>query len=336
VISIKIRTKAISGIAGMIAVCLLAILLGPTPAHAETLKPVTFLPQWSPQAQFAGYYVAEAKGFYKRRGLAVTILRGGPEQPAGDQLAAGQVDFGTLFLTEGIARRDQGTPLVNVGQIVQKSALMLVARKASGIRTPRDFNGRRVSVWEDFNLQPLAFFQRNNVDVTIVPQGYTLNLFLMGGVDAASAMWYNEYYAILNSGIDADEMNTFLLADHGLNFPEDGIYCREETLLRDPEMVRAFVQGSIEGWRHAFDHPEEALTIVMARVNAANLPTNRGHQKWMLARMGDIIRPAGGTAPMGTLTEAEFRFVAGQLRESGIIETIPDFLEFYDPTPSTP
>lgn len=301
------------------------------PAIAGELTPVTFLPQWSPQSQFAGYYVAQAKEFYKQQGLSVNILHGGPGQPAGPGLATKKTDFATLFLTDGIALRDQGVPLVNVAQIVQRSALMLVARKKSGIETPADFEGKRVSVWDDFRLQPQAFFRQNQVDVTIISQGYTVNLFLMGGVDAASAMWYNEYYAILNAGIDAEELKTFLLADHGLNFPEDGIYCRQETLMRNPETVKAFVRASIRGWQYAFDHREEALDIVMARVNEANLPTNRVHQEWMLARMQDIIVPENNREAMGSLNRTDFEFVARQLKQRGITETIPEYGEFYEP-----
>lgn len=305
-------------------------------AAAQAPESVVFSPQWSPQAQFAGYYTALARGFYRQRGLSVTILRGGPERPAGDLLISGRADFVTLFLTEGLALRDKGHAVVNIAQLVQRSALMLVARKSAGILKPEDFNGRRVSVWNDFRWQPLAFFRKNRLDVSIVPQGYTLNLFLMGGVDAASAMWYNEYHTILNAGLDADELSTFMLADYGLNFPEDGIYCRLETLRRDPETVRAFVQASLAGWTYAFDHPDEALDRVMERVHAANLPTNRIHQKWMLARMQELIRLPGHPRPMGALSPDDFRFVAEKLHESGIIQTIPDFQEFYDPAPSAP
>lgn len=307
---------------------------GVSVGRAEALKAFDFLPQWSPQAQFAGYYVAAAKGFYAQRGLAVTVLRGGPERPSGAQLAAGMVDFGTLFLTEGLVLRDQGIPLVNVGQLVQRSALMLVARTESCIRTPEDLAGRRVSVWDAFQVQPRAFFRRHGLVVNVVPQGYTVNLFLMGGVDAASAMWYNEYFTIRNAGIDAEELVTFFLADYGLNFPEDGIYCREETLRRDPAGVQAFVQASLDGWRYALAHPEEALEIVMAQVEAANLPTNRGHQRWMLARMADIIRPPGHDRPMGVLAESDFRLVTEALHQSGMLQTLPDYLEFHDPRPA--
>jgi NitT/TauT family transport system substrate-binding protein len=323
-------------IAGLLG-CLLLCALFPTgAAFGQELKAATFVPQWSPQAQFAGYYVAHAKGFYRRQGLDLKILRGGPDQPAAELLTEGRADFGTLFLTAGIALRARDVPLVNIGQIVQRSALLLVSLKKSGIVSPVDFNGKRVSVWDAFALQPQAFFQRNNLAVVVVPQGYTPNLFLRGGVDAASAMWYNEYHTILNAGIDADELNTFFLADFGLNFPEDGIYCRQEMLLRDPAMVRAFVQGSLEGWRYAFDHPEEALDIVMEHVTSAQLPTNRVHQKWMLARMQDIIVPPQRSHPMGTLLASDYRFVTQRLLENGIISTIPEYSDFHDPTPATP
>lgn len=331
--SILVRKARSLSLAGLICIWMWCCLPGIGAAQGEVLQPINFLPQWSPQAQFAGYYVADTKGFFARRGLAVTILQGGAERPAGPHLAAGQVDFTTLFLTEGIALRDQGVPLVNIGQIVQRSALMLVARKAGGIRTPEDLNGRRVSVWDAFRLQPLAFFRRHQLEMTIIPQGRTLNLFLMGGVDAASAMWYNEYHTIINSGLETDEISTFLLADYGLNFPEDGIYCREETLQQNPGMVRAFVQACIEGWRYAFDHPDEAIDIVMGSVKAAKLPTNRAHQKWMLARMEDIITPSQSTV-MGTLPKQNYMFVAQQLLDSGMITTIPNYKDFHDPNPS--
>ena len=98
---------------------------------------MSFLPQWPPQAQFAGYYVAYEKGFYRRHGLEVKILRGGPERPPSEMLAQGQADFGTMLLAGAIVKRARGLKLVNIAQIVQRSALMLVARKSRGIMSPR-------------------------------------------------------------------------------------------------------------------------------------------------------------------------------------------------------
>jgi NitT/TauT family transport system substrate-binding protein len=304
------------------ALALLGCLLlgdgGPAGAQETGLARVTFLPQWVPQAQFAGYYVAYEKGFYRQHGLDVKIRRGGPEWPA------------TMFLVTGIEKRARGGKLVNIAQIVQRSALMLVAKKAQGILKPADINGKKVGLWGDeFRLQPRAFFHKYHLKVREVPQSATLNLFLRNGVEVASAMWYNEYHQLLNAGVNPGELTIFFMADYGMNFPEDGIYCREVMLKQHPERCRAFVAASLEGWRYAFAHPEEALDIVMQYARVANVATNRTHQKWMLARMRDIIQPPGWDRPLGTLTAEAYMRVAGVLKDSGLIAHIPKFSEFY-------
>lgn len=316
---------------GLHVLCLsaLAVLMLAGPAPCQELRKATFLPQWSPQAQFAGYYVAHAKGFYARRGIDLEILRGGPDRPAAQALAQEEVEFVTLFLSTGIDLRSNGLEILNIGQIVQRSALALVAKRSSGIRAVKDLDGKAVSIWPDFALQPRAFFRKYNLHVRVAPQGGSISLFLRGGVDAASVMLYNEYHTILNSGLDPAELRVFDFSHYGINFPEDGIYCLEQTLKESPELCRDFVLASIEGWAYALEHTEEALDIVMKHVRAANLPTNRVHQKWMLEHMRDIIMPPGKNIPMGTLLPDEYRFVAKQLMENGIITSMPEYGDFH-------
>lgn len=299
---------------------------------AQALKKAVFIPQWSPQAQFAGFYVGRQMGYYKQQGIDLTILQGGPDSPSSRMLREKRVDFTTMFLSTAVKLRSQGVPVVNVAQIVQRSALMLVTRKGSGITRPEDFQDRKVSIWPGFRLQVMAFFDKYRVRVKEIPQGYSVNLFLRGAVDAASAMWYNEYKTILDSGINENELTTFMLSDYGINFPEDGIYCLASVRKKDPALVRGFVQATIKGWRYAFDHPDQALDIVMHYVNEAHLPTNRIHQKWMLEHMRMIIRPPGGNIPMGRLSRGSYQFVAQTLMHDGIIRNIPKFKEFYEPT----
>jgi len=310
-------------------VLMVLLLTAPFPVAAAGTQ-VSFIPQWLPQSQFAGYYVAYEKGFYAHRGLEVKILKGGPDFPASEVVQAGRADFGTMFLTTAIVKRANGHKLLNIAQIVQRSALMLVAKKSSGILVPGDMNGKKVALWgEEFQIQPQAFFQQHHLAVKILHQGSTMNLFLRGGVEVASAMWYNEYYRIIQAGVDPEELTTFLLADYGLNFPEDGIYCLESTFQKDPRKCINFVQASIAGWKYALAHPDEALDIVMKYVNAAHLPTNRPQQKWMLERMQDIIQPPGADIPMGTLKEESYEQVARELKKYGFIGKIPDFHQFY-------
>jgi len=320
-------------LSGFMLCFFLAWLFLSTPVWAETLKKVTFLPQWFPQAQFAGYYVAQEKGLYRKHGLDVTLLRGGPEKPVCRILARGEADFGTLFLAEAIQHRSGGLKLINIGQIVQRSGFILVAKKLSGIRSPQDLQGRKVSLWNDFQVQPLAFFRKNNLKVHIIPQTYTLNLFLRGGVDVASAMWYNEYHSILSAGLNEDELTPIFFDGQDLNFPEDGIYCLEETWKKDPDLACRFVQASIEGWRYAFAHPQETLDIVMKYVNEAKINTSRAHQKWMFERMKDIIVSKNKSIPMGTLSGKDYGNVAAELQASGLIKQIPPLCEFHVPCP---
>lgn len=324
------RRKATkSPVSGLLLFFFLSGLVLSAPAGGETLKKVTFLPQWFPQAQFAGYYAAQEKGIYRKHGLDVTLLRGGPEKPVFQTLSRGETDFATMFLAEAIQYRAGGLKLVNIGQIVQRSGFILIAKKSSGIRSPRDIQGRKVSLWDDFRVQPLAFLRKNKLTVKIIPQTYTLNLFLRGGVDVASAMWYNEYHSILSAGLNEDELTTFFFDQQDLNFPEDGIYCREETWRRDPDTACRFVAASIEGWQYAFAHPQEALDIVMKYVNEARINTSRAHQKWMFERMKDIIVPANKNIPMGTLAEKDYNTVAAELHAGGLIKRIPALGEFH-------
>lgn len=312
-----------------------AIVFGVICAHgaqenppAQPLKHVSFIPQWQPQAQFAGYYVAQEKGFYRRHGLEVTILQGGPDKPSEEWLRTGAAQFGTLFLSTALLERSRGTRLINLAQIVQKSSQLLIAKHASGIQRFQQMDGRKVGLWAaELSVLPLALFRKHGLHPVIIAQASTVNLFLKGGVDVVSAMWYNEYHTILSAGVDPEELVVFRLSD-SLTFPEDGIYCLEETFKADPDLCCRFAQASLEGWRYAFDHPEEALDIVMKHVDAAQIATNRVHQKWMLRCMRDLIEPSRPETPMGGLADSDYTAVAFELQSTGLIDGFPPITEF--------
>jgi NitT/TauT family transport system substrate-binding protein len=284
-----------------------------------------------PQAQFAGYYTALRKGIYRKHGIDLTILTGGASMPPSEYLATGRAQFVTSWLSSALLMRSKGLRLVNIGQLVQRSSLMLIAKKSTGIVRPSDMEGKKVGLWAgDFEIQPKALFRKHGLRVNAVRQSFSVNLFLRGGVDVASAMWYNEYHTIINGGINPDELNTFFFSEMGLNFPEDGIYVLEDTFRRDPELAHAFVRASLEGWNYAFAHPEEAVDIVLQYAAEAKIPANRAHQRWMLGRMSELILPPGeGTSSMGVLKERDYAFVSGELKAGGFIKDAPAFRDFY-------
>ncbi|MBW2558900.1 MAG: ABC transporter substrate-binding protein [Deltaproteobacteria bacterium] len=308
------------------------IIICVAPAEGgDALKKVSFIPQWVPQAQFAGYYIGLEKGIYRKHGIDLTIITGGPDYSPSDLLMDGRADFASLWLSTGIQMRAGGAKIFNIAQIMQRSALMLVAKKSSGIEKPLDMNGRKVGLWGPvFQLQPRAFFRKYDLTMRIIPQSFSVNLFMRDGVDVASAMWYNEYHTILNCGINPDELTTFFFHEHGLNFPEDGIYVREETYRKDPALCAAFVRASIEGWLYAFDHPDEALDVTMRNLKREHIPTTLVHQKWMLERMKDLILPEDGEdTGMGGLQIEDYSRVALSLKSMGLIESVPGFTSFY-------
>ena len=303
--------------------------LAVSPARGAELRSASFIPHWLPQAQFAGYYMAQEKGLYKKRGIDLKVLRGGPEYPPSETIARGKVTFASTFLTSALELRSRGVRLVNIGQLVQRSGFILVTKKASGINSPGDLNGKKVGIWNAFRLQPEAFFRKYGIEVKPVEQGATMNLFLRDGVVAASAMWYNEYHTLLNAGLNEEDLKPFFFDRHGLNFPEDGIYCLEDTVRQNIDLCRGFVRASLEGWEYAFANPEETLDVVMRHVRKANVGTNRVHQRWMLARMKDIILPPGGDTALGVLRRADYLRVAGEMQRSGLIKEIPPYGGMY-------
>lgn len=308
-----------------ILLCLLCLL---APGRAQALEQASIVLQWLPQAQFAGYYMAEDMGFYEEAGIDLTIIPGGPDVLASEYLEGGRADFATLFLATGLHRRNS-LPLVNIGQFVQRSSLMLITMASSDIRKVEDLQGRKVGLWaNEFQFQARALFRLRGIDVTVVPQSDSLDLFLRGGVAAASAMWYNEYHSLLSYGLEPDELRPFFFSDLGLNFPEDGIYCLERTAIQRPELCRALVAATVRGWMYAFNHTEEALDAVMRRMQEARVPANRAHQRWMLKRMEDIIVGEDMRA-MGVLKRSDFERVRQTLIDTGLLERAAKYQDFY-------
>lgn len=293
------------------------------------LTTVTLLPQWTPQSQFAGYYMALEKGFYRQRGLDVRILRGGPDREPLAWLAGGKTDFITSFLTSALAGRGKGIPVVHLAQVINRSNLMLVAWHGQGIHDIKDLQGRKIQLWEDTKLGFLLFFKAHNIKPQILPQYYSVNLFLNHGVDACASMYYNEYHRIYQAGINPDEITCFSLHDYAYGFPEDGIYCLKTTLAAKPEVCKALMEASLEGWQYAQQHQEETLDIVMKHVRDAHVPTNRVHMKWMLEKiLGSIFPGPKDTWRVGELAPEQYSRTATVMRGLGFIPQAVSYEEF--------
>ena len=305
---------------------LLLLLALAVPAAAAPRKASLTL-QWYPQTQFAGYYMALAKGFYQRRGIDLTLRRGGADVDGPRDLKEGRTQFVTLFLTGALAFRSPELPLVNVGQIVNRGNVLIVAKKKSRILKVEDLNGRRMSLWGDhFSGAYKQLFGARKVWPVVVPQFFSVELFLRGAVDACSAMSYNEYQRILQAGWRPEELTVISLRDQGCDFPEDGIYCLESTWKKDPGLCRDLLEASLEGWRYAAAHPDEAVALLEAEADKAGYTVNSLLLRRMLLTILPSVFPSG-----------KDRWTPGRLSREDYERTVSMMAEVYllpgDPVP---
>lgn len=256
------------------------------PFFVQSQNKLVFTPHWIPQAQFAGYYVAQDQGFYKDAGLDVEIVHPSASVNALKFLKEGKADVISLFLISGLDAYQNGTELVNIAQVSQHSAIMFVTKKSSGISALEYFQGKKVGIWRSgFHEVPEAMLKSKGIQVEWVPILSTVNLFLLGGIDAMTVMWYNEFHQIYLSGLDMDELNTFFMSDYGFNVPEDGLYAMKTTLDTRQDDLSAFVQATMKGWEYAAANRQYTVDLVVKIMRDAKIPSNVAHQQWMLDKI---------------------------------------------------
>src|SRR5712691_1674469 len=270
--------------------------------------------KWVPQAQFAGYFVALEKGYYTDENLDVTIVPGGPDIVSEQQVANGQADFGVDWVASFLAFRDKGLPLIDVAQIYQSSGLLLVSKKSANITKAEDLKGRSVGVWYGGNeFEFLALMDKlgydPDKDLNVIKQGFTMDPFLAGQMDAASAMTYNEYQIVLESGVKADDLNVLRYNDLGVGMLEDNLFATETMVKTKPELVQRFVRASMKGWQTALDDQKSAVDAVMKYAEPGS--TTVDHQTRMMAEVAKLVMPTGVTKDqIGVMDAGRFKTTA--------------------------
>ena len=268
---------------------------------ASAADEVTLQLKWVTQAQFAGYFVAQDKGFYEEAGLDVTIKPGGPDVSPPQVIAGGGADVVIDWMPSALASREKGVPLVNIAQVFKKSGMMLTCRKDSGITSPADFKGRTLGVWFFGNEYPFLSWMAklglptdgSDGGVTVLKQGFNVDPILQKQADCVSTMTYNEYWQIIDAGLTADDLIVYKYEDQGVATLEDGLYVMEENL-KDPAFVdkmARFVAASLKGWEYAKNNVNEAADIVLE-----NDETGAQTEKHQRRMMGEIAKLLEGSA----------------------------------------
>jgi len=295
-------------------------------------KKITFSPHWLPQAQFAGYYVALDQGFYKAEGLEVNITHPSASTNVVDFLASGKADIVSQFLVSAMSAHGRGIDLVNIAQTSQRSAILFVSKKASGIENVQDLNGKKIGIWRGgFSEIPQAMVKSNNIQVNWVPILSSVNLFLLDGVDAMTVMWYNEFNQIHLTGFDSDSLNTFFMSEYGYDIPEDGLYVLSKTNTERSADLEAFIRATKKGWEYASKNREYTVDLVIKQMQKTRVPANKAHQRWMLDRILELQFPQEDSKQTYHLEETIFNQTNEILRDLGILKSAIPYSSFFQP-----
>jgi PAS domain S-box-containing protein len=240
--------------------CALASL--PLAGGAAAAEPVTVQLKWLHQFQFAGYYAAQDKGYYRDAGLDVTLreARSGadPVQAVLDGKAQYGVGSSALLL-----RRAAGEPLVVLASIFQHSPVALVARHGDGGK-PRDWRGKRIMLAPG-NEELHAYLKQQNVDLDalhMLPHSYNLDDLINGKVDAMSAYTSEAPYVLDRSNVRYDILSPRAA---GIDFYGDILYTTESELREHPKRAAAMRAATLRGWQYAMAHPGEIADLIRAR-----------------------------------------------------------------------
>jgi len=294
------------------------LLLGASIANAA--DDVTIQLKWVTQTQFAGYYVAQDKGFYKAEGLNVTIKPGGPDIGPMQILAGGGADVAVDWMPSALAAREKGLSAVNIAQPFKSSGMMLTCRKDRGVNGVADLKGKNLGVWYFGNEYPfLSWMSKLGLStdggsdgVTVFRQGWDILPLTQGDATCVSTMSYNEYWQVLAEGLKPSELTVFKYETEGVATLEDGLYVLEENLadaaFKD-KMVR-FVRASMKGWKYAEKNPGEAAEIVVDNDDsgAQTIEDNT-------IQMGEIVKLTAGSN--GALDPADYQRTVNSLMTSG-------------------
>jgi len=305
----------------------------PRQHHAQKLTKITLQSKWVAQAQFAGYYAAAAKGYYRQMGLDVTIKPGGPDIIPETAVAGGQAQFGIDWLPSLMSTRDKGVDLVNIAQVFTRSGLTLISWKDTGINSVAKMKGKTVANWLGGNeyevFAALAKFGMDPVKqkgVTIFQQPFDMNFFMKRQVAAASAMTYNELAQVLEQKnpktgklTKLSDLNVIPMQKIGTGMLEDGIFTTGSYLKskQHQAIAKKFLAASFKGWIYCRDHWRDCVNIVLSKGTA--LP--RGHQTWQMNEINALVWP--NKLGIGVMNPADYKRTAAIAKKYAKLKKTP-------------
>jgi len=260
--------------------------------------------KWHHQFQFAGYYAAKEKGYYREAGLDVKLNEGGPFDTV-DEVIEHRSNFGASN-AEILLQRLQGKPVVVLAAILQHSPQAFMVRKDSNITSPQNFIGR--CVWMALKTRTVE------LQATLINEGIPLNKIKMLGdatrpgylfdntIDAFGVYTTNEPFLWKEKGIPFTIIHPI---SYGIDFYGDCLYTSEKELREHPGRVKQFREASLRGWEYAMEHPEEIADLILAKYGSKK---TREHLLYEAEKIRELILP--DLIEMGQMNPGRWQHIA--------------------------
>ncbi len=249
-------------------------------------KSVTLQLKWKHQFQFAGYYAAVEKGFYRELGLNVKLIEAIDGQNPSKTVLEGNADFG-ISDSDILLMRSQGKNVVVLAAIFQHSAQILLASKKSGITNVRDLIGKRIAlIPKAIDIDMYLSDEGITADKIIIEkQNIYVDALLENKTDVITAYSTNEPFILQNAGFDYTIISPMM---GGVDFYGDVLFTTNKLIENDAELVENFRKASLKGWKYAMDNSDEIVEIIFSKYSKRN---SKEHLKFEAERMENLIMP---------------------------------------------
>jgi len=287
------------------------VFILPALAQAEN-EPITLQLKWTHQFQFAGYYAAIEKGYYRDAGLDVSVHEAVPGINPIHAVIDGAAEYG-VGTSDLLLDRAQGAPVVVLGVIFQHSPSALIVHADSNIQAVKDLLGKRLML-EENGTDIVAMLQRSGLpqgSYTQVEHNFKLDDWIQGKVDAATVYTTDELFELSQHGI---AYRIFKPVDSGVDFYGDNVFTTEQEIRHHPRRAQAFLDASMKGWAYAMQHPDEIIRLIIKKYHSRHaLNQLRFEANAMRALLND------GTIPPGYMFDARWLEIAKTYQGLGML-----------------
>lgn len=309
----------------------LGILLLPILLFGKAPEEVTLQLRWLHQFQFAGYYMAAHKGYYRDAGLNVRILEVSDTNPHPvDEVVSGRAQYG-IGNSGLINERLNGKPIVVLAALFQSSPNVWLVRKDSGINSVVDLAKKQLMMTKSIeNAELMAIFQNEGINLTklnIIESSFNINDLIDKKVTAFNAYSTNEPYLMQQKGIEYHIIDP---RKYGIDFYSDCLFTSKAELAEHPQRVKAFRKASLRGWAYALEHPEETIDVILRDYSKAK---TREHLRFEANAIHTLMEPE--FIEIGHMNLQRWEKIAKTYAKLGFCSSVAipeDFL--YDPNTS--